>query len=103
MMSGEHAKRARQTLEMMGPMALSPQQTRELLDAADRRDLEAAGMSSEQQPTMADMRRLVAADDCRMRGHSWDVLTSAGDVPIWVVCSRCGRRWPVDASRGSTT
>ncbi len=41
-------------------------------------------------PDILRARRIVAEADCRLHGHSWDVVEALGVGPIAVVCSRCG-------------
>jgi hypothetical protein len=46
-------------------------------------------------PTTEEVRR-VRLEECRNRGHSFDIITVFGSLdPQRIICSRCGETWPI--------
>lgn len=47
-------------------------------------------------PDVRQARQIVAEYDCRMYGHSWDVIERFGGPPVRITCSRCGQGYAVN-------
>jgi hypothetical protein len=45
-------------------------------------------------PTPAEVRR-VREYECKMRGHSWDVIQLLDVPPSMIVCRNCGKSYAV--------
>lgn len=43
-----------------------------------------------------EMRAAVRREECRLGGHSYDVVEILDGVPVRLVCMRCGTAWDVE-------
>lgn len=49
---------------------------------------------SEPRYTLNEARLELAKEECRRRGHVFNVLISSSGDPERITCDRCGRSWP---------
>lgn len=51
----------------------------------------------EQRYTLSEARLELNREECRMRGHDYEVVVSMGlDGPQAVLCRRCGKSWGIE-------
>jgi hypothetical protein len=53
----------------------------------------------ERRYTLAEAAQTLRERECATHGHRWDVIETLGHGPTGILCSNCGRSYPVARER----